>query len=51
VKSVYELEKIRLSAKVCDEVMKDIFNTIYRGASVLEPFTLSRLSQAFILEG
>ncbi|WP_211270702.1 M24 family metallopeptidase [Paenisporosarcina indica] len=50
VKSVYEIEKIRMSAKVCDEAMEDIFNTIYRGASVLEPFTLSKKVQTNLIK-
>lgn len=50
VKSAYELEKIRMSAKVCDEAMADIFRTIYRGASVLEPFTLSKKVQTNLIK-
>ncbi|MFJ7951868.1 M24 family metallopeptidase [Lysinibacillus sp. NPDC096418] len=50
VKSVYELGNIRMSAKVCDEAMTDIFNTIYRGASVLEPFTLSKKVQTNLIK-
>lgn len=50
VKSIYELDKIRLSARVCDEAMKDIFKTIYRGASVLEPFTLSKKIQTNLIK-
>ncbi|MEO4053251.1 Xaa-Pro peptidase family protein [Solibacillus sp. CAU 1738] len=50
VKSVYEIEKIRISARVCDEAMADIFNTIYRGASVLEPFTLSKKVQTNLIK-
>jgi len=50
VKSVYELEKICMSAKVCEEAMADIFNTIYSGASVLEPFTLSKKVQTNLIK-
>lgn len=49
VKSAYELDKIRASARICDEAMADIFKTIYRGASVLEPFTLSRKVQTNLI--
>lgn len=50
VKSFYEIEKIRMSAKVCDEAMGDIFNTLYRGASVMEPFTLSKKVQTNLIK-
>jgi len=50
VKSAYELEKIRASASICDKAMASIFQTIYRGASVVEPFTLSRKVQTYLIK-
>jgi Xaa-Pro dipeptidase len=50
VKSNFELGKIRMSANVCDEAMADIFKTIYRGSSVLEPFTLSKKVQTNLIK-
>lgn len=49
VKSSYELEKIRQSAKIADKAMQMIFKSIYKGASVIEPFALSRNIQTELI--
>ena len=41
VKSQYELEKIRFSAKMSDDAMDVIFNNVYKGCTAVEPFSLS----------
>jgi len=45
VKSPLELEMIRRSAKICDESMQKIFNSVYTGASVVEIFAISKSIQ------
>jgi Xaa-Pro dipeptidase len=45
VKSSMELEMIRTSAKICDESMNKIFNSVYQGASVVEIFAISKSIQ------
>lgn len=45
VKSSMELEMIRTSAKICDESMHKIFNSVYQGASVVEIFAISKSIQ------
>jgi len=45
VKSSHELEMIRKSAKICDESMSKIFNSVYPGASVVEIFAISKSIQ------
>lgn len=50
VKSVYEVTQIRQSAKICEEAMGSIFKSIYRGATALEPFTLSRRVQTELIK-
>lgn len=42
VKSQYEVEKIRFSAKITDKAIDRIFKSVYSGATVIEPFALSR---------
>lgn len=42
IKSALELEMIRRSAKICDTTMETIFNSVYKGASVVEIFALSK---------
>jgi Xaa-Pro dipeptidase len=42
VKSPLELKMIRSSAKICDEAMGTLFNSVYPGASVVETFALSK---------
>ena len=49
VKSVYELEKIRFSAKISDGAMDTIFSNVYYGASAVEPFSLSRKVQTKLI--
>jgi len=48
-KSAYELEKIRWSSKMADKAMERIFGSIYKGASVIEPFALSRSIQTELI--
>ena len=50
VKSPYELEKIRWSARISDRAMEMIFKSIYKGASVIEPFALSRSIQTDLIQ-
>ena len=45
VKSALELEMIRTSAKICDESMQKIFDSVYPGASVVEIFAISKSIQ------
>jgi len=42
IKSPLELEMIRRSAKISDAAMETIFNSVYKGASVVEIFALSK---------
>ena len=50
VKSHYELEKIRFSAKLSDEAMNVIFNHVYKGCTAVEPFSLSRSIQTKLIK-
>ncbi|WP_205520010.1 M24 family metallopeptidase [Virgibacillus doumboii] len=50
IKSDYEIDKIRLSSKITDRAMMEIFKSIYKGASVLEPFTLSKNIQTDLIK-
>ncbi len=50
VKSLYEIDKIKWSAKITDKAMGDIFKSIYPGACVIEPFTLSRNIQTDLIK-
>lgn len=50
VKSDFEVDQIRKSAKVCEKAMANIFKSIYRGATALEPFTLSRNVQTELIK-
>lgn len=49
VKSAYELEKIRWSAKMSDKAIDMIFKSVYKGATVIEPFALSRNIQTKLI--
>lgn len=49
IKSSYEIEKIKHSAKMSDKAMGMIFKSVYKGASVLEPFALSRNIQTELI--
>ncbi len=51
VKSTYEIEKIRQSAKIADDAMSLIMKSVYKGASVIEPFALSRNIQTKLIKG
>jgi len=42
VKSPLELKMIRSSAKICDETMGTLFNSVYPGVSVIETFAISK---------
>lgn len=48
-KSAYEIEKIKYSAKISDYAIHMIFKSVYKGASVLEPFALSRTIQTDLI--
>ncbi len=48
-KSTYELEKIRRSAKISENAIYKIFNSVYKGSSVIEPFALSRSIQTELI--
>src|SRR6185312_16716094 len=50
VKSRYELEKIRFSAKLSDEAINVIFNHVYKGCTAVEPFSLSRNVQTKLIQ-
>ena len=45
IKSPYELQLIKKTAGICDASMRTIFNNAYKGASVVEMFTLSKSVQ------
>lgn len=49
VKSPYEIEKIRQSSVISNKAMDLIFKSIYKGASVVEPFALSRNIQTDLI--
>ncbi|HZW82920.1 MAG TPA: Xaa-Pro peptidase family protein [Candidatus Deferrimicrobium sp.] len=49
VKTSYELEKIKYSAKMSDRAMHMILKSVYKGASVIEPFALSRNLQTELI--
>ena len=49
IKSSYEIEMIRTSAKISDKAMGLIFNSAYKGATVVEPFALSRSVQTELI--
>lgn len=49
VKSDFEVKEIKRSAHVSSEAMKTIFKSIYKGASVIEPFALSRQIQTNLI--
>ncbi|WP_066307489.1 Xaa-Pro peptidase family protein [Bacillus sp. FJAT-29814] len=49
LKSPYELEKIRSSARISDRAMEMIFKSVYKGATVIEPFALSRSVQTELI--
>lgn len=49
VKSKYELEFMRYSAKISEKAMERIFQTAYAGASVVEFFTLSKSVQTELI--
>ena len=42
VKNPLELKMIRSSAKICDETMRTLFNSVYPGVSVIETFAISK---------
>lgn len=48
-KSPFELERIRDTAAHCDRAMEKVFKTTYIGASIVEPFTLSRSIQTGLI--
>ena len=50
VKSDYELTQIRKSAEICDDAMAMIFKSTYFGATVVEPFSLSRSIQTTLIQ-
>lgn len=45
IKSPYELQMIKKTAGICDRSMETIFHNAYKGASVVEMFTLSKSVQ------
>ena len=49
IKSSLELEKIRFSARICDNTMDTIFNSVYKGANVVELFALSKTVQTDLI--
>lgn len=49
VKSSYEIEKIRQSARLSDRALEMIFKSVYKGACVVEPFALSRSIQTELI--
>lgn len=49
IKSAYELEKIRRSAKISENAIHKIFNSVYKGCSVIGPFALSRSIQTELI--
>lgn len=49
VKSPYELSVIKKTASVCDEGVRRIFKSTYPGATVVEPFSLSRAVQTELI--
>src|SRR6185312_3754831 len=50
VKSRYELEKIRFSAKLSDEAINVILKNVYKGCTAVEPFSLSRSVQTKLIQ-
>lgn len=50
VKSMYEIEQITFSSAICDVAMETILKTVYKGATVIEPFTLSRQVQVELIK-
>ncbi len=50
VKSDYELRKIIKTARICDQAMGKIFENVYYGATVVEPFTISRDIQKRLIQ-
>lgn len=50
VKSAYEIEQITRSASVCDEAIDTILKSVYKGATVVEPFALSRQVQMELIK-
>ncbi|MGI6449097.1 MAG: M24 family metallopeptidase [Desulfitobacteriia bacterium] len=45
VKSPLELKMIRSSARICDQTMATLFNSVYPGVSVVETFAISKSVQ------
>lgn len=49
VKSPYEVEVIKKTSQICDNAMEKIFKNVYYGATVVEPFSLSKSIQTEII--